>query len=82
MMFTKIKQAWKVLRGKIWVPSPAPVIYVQNSGPTRWIQLLNYQDRVLALDTEGTIWQIKEEYGGSGFFITEIVLHSPTRNQR
>jgi hypothetical protein len=78
-MFTRIKQAWKVLRGRVWVPSPTPVIYVQNSGPTRWIQLLNYQDRVLALDTDGTIWQLREDYYGSGFFTTQIVQESPRR---
>ena len=75
-MFTRIKQAWTILRGKVLIPER---VYVHELGPYRWIQLLNYQDRVLALDTEGTIWQLHEDYYGSGFFTTKIVQESPRR---
>ena len=78
-MFARIKQAWKVWHGKVWVPAPAPVIYVRDSAPTHWIQLLNYQDSILALDTEGTIWQLREDHYGSGFFTIQIVQESPRR---
>jgi hypothetical protein len=78
-MFNRIKTAWSILRGRIYLPKPSEVIYVQSSGPPRWVQLLNYQDRVLALDSEGTVWDLREDFYGSGQFVCQIMIESPRK---
>ena len=74
-MFTKIKQAWRVLRGKVYVANPPKVIYVRDSNPDRFVQLLTYRDYILGLDGDGRIYRLSEHFGNG--FVVEFLMDSP-----
>jgi hypothetical protein len=74
----RLKAAWLALRGH-YIKVPERIYVYSDGDPRRWVQLLNYQDRILALDGEGTIWIVAEDYGGSNMFHTQILIESPRR---
>ena len=68
-MFTRLKQAWRVLRGRGYGYNPSKVIYVErNRAENQFVQLLAWRDTVIALDAQGKIWELNpDSYPGSGF---------------
>ena len=75
-MFTRLRQAWRVLRGKVYVPSASKVIYVQsNKPPNTFVQLLVWRDEVLALDESGSIWKLDSQH--DGYFVCQFMQESP-----
>jgi hypothetical protein len=79
MMFTKLKQAWQVLQGKVYVSSYPKTIYVQSGkADNQFVQLLNWRDSVLALDAQGKIWLLNyDEYGCGAGFVCQFLQESP-----
>lgn len=62
-MFTRLKEAWQVLRGRWWVKQKN--IYVYASDPeNKFVQLVPWRDNILALDAQGKIWLLGVEYDG------------------
>jgi len=56
-MFTRIKEAWQVLRGDWHIKQKN--IYVHDAGPeNRFVQLVPWRDDILALDAQGRIWSL------------------------
>ena len=77
-MFTRVKQAWRVLRGKVYIPSPSKVIYVSSGkAENQFVQLLSWHDSVLALDAQGKIWELRTEVGYPYGFVNQLVQESP-----
>ena len=77
-MWSRIKQAWRVLRGKGYIPSPTKTIYVDSGLPrNQFVQLLAWRDTVLALDAEGKIWELRTEVGYPYAFVNQLVQESP-----
>ena len=77
-MFTKVKQAWRVLRGKLYIPSGSNVIYVEQSkANNQFVQLLAWQDTVIALDAQGKIWELRPDYPIRGF-VCSYLQDSPS----
>ncbi len=78
-MWQRIKAAWTVLTGKIYIPDGPKTIYVQSSQPdNQFVQLLAWRDTVLALDAQGKIWELRpNDYANVGGFINQLVQESP-----
>ena len=75
-MFTRLKAAWRVLTGKVYIPKVPQMIYVKSGLPdNQFVQLLAWQGSVLALDAEGKIWELRPDsvYG----FTTQLIQESP-----
>jgi hypothetical protein len=77
MMFNRLKRAWRVLRTGSLTPERI-YVYPAEYNPNRFVQLLSYHDYILALDAEGKVWRVKEDY--SGLVTQEFLGYSPTRN--
>jgi hypothetical protein len=79
-MFTKVKQAWRVLRGKLYIPSGSNVIYVEQSkANNQFVQLLAWRDTVIALDAQGKIWELRQDsYLSGGGFVCQYLQDSPS----
>ena len=78
MMFTRIKQAWCVLRGRGYGYNPSKVIYVEHGKPeNQFVQLLAWRDTVLALDAQGKIWELRSEMGYPCGFVNQLIQESP-----
>ena len=75
-MIRRLKLAWFALRHGI-IKSDHIYVYPADSNPNRFVQLVNYRDTILALDTEGKIWKIAEDW--SGFVYQEFLFNSPRR---
>jgi alpha-tubulin suppressor-like RCC1 family protein len=77
MMFTKIKQAWRVLGGKVYIPSPSKTIYVKSGkANNQFVQLLNFRDSIIALDAQGKLWELRDDYELGGF-VVKFLQESP-----
>ena len=77
MSFIRIKQAWRVLTGKVYVPSPSKIIYINSSKPDNtFVQLLSWHDYLLALDESGKIWKLDEDRALGGF-VVQLIQESP-----
>ena len=77
-MFTRLKQAWQVLQGKVYVSSYPKTIYVQSGkADNQFVQLLSWRDSVLALDAQGKIWELRAEVGYPYGFVNQLVQESP-----
>ena len=72
----RIKAAWVVLRRKTIIPEKI-YVYPSEWNPNKFVQLMYWRDSLLALDAEGKIWKVNEDY--SGFTYVEILFHSPRR---
>ncbi len=81
-MFKRLKTAWGFLTGKYPV-NKIPLVYVHDGGPeNRFVQLLAWQDVVLALDAQGKIWKLRpsDGYYPSGcYFTNQLIQESPHR---
>jgi hypothetical protein len=75
-MFNRFKQAWRVLRQKTIAPDKI-YVYPSEWNPNKFVQLMYWRDNVLALDAEGKIWKINEDY--SGFTHVSFLFDSPPR---
>lgn len=74
-MFTRIKEAWEVLRGKWWIKQKS--IYVQDEGdPNRFVQLVPYRDGMLALTASGQVYRLNI-WPGDQYYM-ELIFESPT----
>jgi hypothetical protein len=72
----RIKAAWRALRGKITIKVPEQIyVYREYEYSNRFVQLLNHQGDILALDAEGKLWQIRWE--SHGFPSVQLVMESP-----
>jgi hypothetical protein len=77
-MFTRLKQTWQVLQGKVYVSSYPKTIYVQSGkAENQFVQLLAWRDTVLALDAQGKIWELRAEVGYPYGFVNQLVQESP-----
>lgn len=74
-MFTRIKEAWAVLRGKRWVKQKS--IYVRDEGdPNRFVQLVPYRDYMLALTASGQVYRLSVWSGDQ--YCMELIFDPPT----
>jgi len=77
-MFTRVKKAWRVLRGKVYVPSPSKVIYVSSGkAENQFVQLLAWRDTIIALDAQGKIWELRQYHPQDAGFICQFLQESP-----
>ena len=80
-MFHRIKAAWKVLTGRVYIPHVPKTIYVKSGLPdNQFVQLLAWRDTVLALDAEGKIWELRPQdgyYPSGCHFVNQLVQESP-----
>ena len=77
-MFTRLKVAWTILTGKVYIPKTPQTIYVKSGLPdNQFVQLLAWRDTVLALDAEGKIWELRSEPGYPYGFVNQLVQESP-----
>ena len=72
----RIKAAWGVMRSKTIVPEKI-YVYPSEWNPNKFVQLMYWRDHLLALDTEGKIWKVNEDY--SGFTHVDLLFNSPPR---
>ena len=72
----RIRQAWATLRGRIYIPPPAKVIYVEHENRRGFVQLAYYEGDMLALDAEGNLWCIRREFG-PGAYVCQFVMKAP-----
>lgn len=70
-MINRIKLAWYAFRHGI---IKSDYLY-PTYNPNKFVQLLNHQDVILALDAEGKLWQMRRDY--DGFFTVQFLLESP-----
>ena len=76
-MLVKLKLIWKFLRGK-GLYDPRKIVYVSNvEDENKFVQLLSYQDQILALDAQGKIWVISHEHYGLYKARYELFMESP-----
>lgn len=68
---SRVKDAWKVLRGENAVP-------VFNH-PYRIVQLIPFQDSLLGLDGEGKLWKLNWTAGWEKILYVEMVSDNPVR---
>ena len=80
-MFNRLKQAWRVLRGKVYVPLDSKVIYVESEkSNNQFVQLLAWRDTIIALDAQGKIWELRpDDYLSSSGFVCQFLQESPRR---
>ena len=75
-MFKRLREFWK----KTWssagrrdwskIKLPEKIyVYPSEFNPNKFVQLLNYRDAILALDAEGKVWKIDEDWSGFGLHI-------------
>lgn len=77
-MFNRIKAAWVVLTGRVYIPRTPKTIYVKSGLPeNQFVQLLAWRDTVLALDAQGKIWELRSEPGYPYGFVNQLVQESP-----
>lgn len=78
-MLTRIKEAWKVLTGKGQrIERPKYVCVTSSEPENKFVQLVYFEGRILALDAQGKIWILDYrpcEYPYS--FTTQLVQESP-----
>ena len=76
-MLVKLKLIWKFLRGK-GLYDPRKIVYVSNvEDENKFVQLISYQDKILALDAQGKIWVISHEHYGLYKTSCELFMESP-----
>jgi hypothetical protein len=72
-----MKLAWRILRGKGTYDS-GKVLYVTISETeNKFVQLVPYQDKILALDARGKVWIISHEHYGLYRPSCELFMESP-----
>lgn len=78
-MFTRLKQAWRVLRGKVFVPSHQTIYVQSGKANNQFVQLLAWRDTIVALDAQGKIWELRDASypGGGGGFVCQYLQDSP-----
>ncbi len=76
-MWNRTKRAWAVLRCKIVTPETI-YVYPSEWNPNKFVQLMYWRDSILALDAEGKIWKVNEDY--SGFTHVDLLFNSPPRS--
>ena len=75
-MWNRLKRAWAVLR---CIVTPETIYaYPAEWNPNKFVQLMYWRDSVLALDAEGKIWKVNEDY--SGFTHVDLLFNSPPRS--
>lgn len=75
-MLNRIRAAWRMLRGKAYLPKSPNVIYVQREARRGFVQLAYFEGEMLALDAEGNLWCLRREYG-AGAYVCQFVMKSP-----
>jgi hypothetical protein len=76
-MLSRIRLAWRILRGKGFT-EPRKVTYVHNvEDENKFVQLVPYQDKILALDAQGKVWIISHEHYGLYRPSCELFMESP-----
>ena len=77
-MFNRIRAAWRVLTGNLFVGPYPKTIYVESGkAENQFVQLLAWRDTVLALDAQGKIWELRSEPGYPYGFVNQLVQESP-----
>lgn len=78
-MFTRLRQAWTVLTGRIGLPDHLPnTIYVQSGqANNQFVQLLAWRDTIIALDAQGKIWELRPDFPLGGF-VVQYLQDSPS----
>ena len=75
-MFTRIRNAWRVLWSKVVLPERI-YVYPAEFNPNKFVQLLAWRDTVLALDTEGKIWELRPDgYLNNSGFVCQFLQES------
>ncbi len=70
-MWNRLKRALGNLNNPIYV-------YPSEWNPNKFVQLMYWRDSILALDAEGKIWKVNEDY--SGFTHVDLLFNSPPRS--
>ena len=73
----RLKQAWRALCGEYLFSPKKIYVGIHPGRPERWVQLLNYQDKIIALTGEGDLWVI--EPGHDGNFVYQFLMKGPER---
>ena len=77
-MKEKLKLIWKILTGKMYVSPKSEVIYVHdNKANNQFVQLLAWRDTIIALDAQGKIWELRQDYPGGYGFTCQYLQDSP-----
>jgi alpha-tubulin suppressor-like RCC1 family protein len=73
----RVVPAWKFLTGKYPV-NKTQTVYVESGKPeNQFVQLIAWQDSILALDAQGKIWELRHERGYPWGFVNTLVQESP-----
>jgi hypothetical protein len=68
----RLKFAWKAFLGE-----PYKVDSNQFVFPERIVQLLNFHDKIIALDDVGRLYEMRQDY--SGFMVIELIHENMLR---
>lgn len=73
LMLKRLKTAYRILRGE-------DLIVTSNYYPYRIVQLVNFHDKLIAVDGEGKLWVMEFSPGGSWqqMYVT-LVSDNPVR---
>lgn len=61
-MFNRIKATWATLRGRVYIPKPPKVIYIQRESRRGFVQLNYFEGEMLALDEEISIEEARRRW--------------------
>lgn len=75
-MFNRIKATWATLRGRVYIPKPPKVIYIQRESKRGFVQLSYFEGEMLALDADGNLWCIRREVGPCAY-VCQLVMTAP-----
>lgn len=77
-MFNRLKVTWAVLTGKLHATPGAKVIYVESpKANNQFVQLLAWRDTIIALDAQGKLWELRQDYPSGPYFICQYLQDSP-----
>lgn len=74
LFFNRLRTTWNALCGRVVAPK---IEYVTPE--PRWIQILHWQDNLLALDNLGQVWLIRTDFHGQFVVNCPPVLTTPRR---
>lgn len=74
-MFKRLKFAWAALKGEPYKTTSNTFVF-----PERLVQLINFQDKIIALDSEGRLYEMRPDY--SGFMVIQLITENPIGNYK
>lgn len=79
--FFRIRRGWRAFNGKWDFPKPPQTVYIEALGnPNRFVHLVVYQDLLLGLAADGTVYRMDREWIGSrDSFVMQLMFESPQR---